>query len=399
MEMTQTNMKNTKLWTKDFIITTLTTFFIFLTFYLLMTTLSMYAIEQFRASQTEAGFAASIFVIGSLIFRLFAGKYIDIIGRKILLYSSLTLFLVSCLLYFTVDSYALLLIVRFIHGAAFGIATTVTSTAVIGIIPPTRRGEGTGYFSLSSPLATAIGPFLGILIMQKADYDMIFIVCTALSVISIVVMLFATVAESPLTAEQRKQAQGFRLQDFFEKTAIPIAIIIFIMGIVYASVLTYMSPYAVEVNLTSAASIFFVVYAIFLLASRPFTGKIFDRKGANIVIYPALFLFAVGMVCLSLSFTNTMLLIAGALIALGFGNMVSCSQAVVVSNSPRHRIGLANSTFYIAMDAGIGVGPIIVGLILPFVGFRGMYMTMAAIVLVTIVLYYFLHGRNARVPA
>ncbi|MBQ0141107.1 MAG: MFS transporter [Kurthia sp.] len=389
-------MNNSKLWTKDFIIITLTSFLVFLTFYLLMTTLTLYAIEQFQASQTAAGFAASIFVIGSLISRLFAGKYIDVIGRKKLLYSSLILFLVACLLYFEVNSYGVLLLVRFIHGAAFGITTTVMGTAVMEIIPAHRRGEGTGYFSLSTPLATAIGPFLGIIITQNADFNMIFAVCTAFSVISIVVMLFAKIIEAPLSSEQIQQAKGFSLSDFFEKSALPISSMIFIMGIAYASVLTYISPYAIEIKLTGAASIFFIIYAVFLLASRPFTGKLLDKKGDNIVIYPALFLFAVGLVCLSQSYNNPMLLIASALIALGFGNMLSCSQAVVVNKAPRHRMGLATSTFYIAMDAGIGVGPIIIGFILPFFGYRGMYMTMAIVVFLTIGLYYFVHGRHAK---
>lgn len=171
MELTQTSMTKAKLWTKDFIIITLTSFLVFLTFYLLMTTMTLYAIEQFNASQTTAGLAASIFVIGSLCSRLFAGKYIDVVGRRKLLYASLILFLIACLLYFFVTNFTLLLTIRFIHGIAFGVVTTVMGTAVMSIIPPARRGEGTSYFSLSTPLATAIGPFIGILITQHADFN------------------------------------------------------------------------------------------------------------------------------------------------------------------------------------------------------------------------------------
>ena len=203
-------MTKSKLWTKDFIILTVTSFLVFLTFYLLMTTLTLYSIQQFNASQTEAGFAASIFVIGSLLLRIVSGKYIDVIGRKKLLYGSLILFLIASVLYFSVDHFSLLLLVRFIHGAAFGIASTVMATAVMSIIPPERRGEGTSYYSLSSPLATAIGPFLGILITQHAGFDMIFVVCTLFSVISIVVMLFAEIPEVELTKDQL--SRGKRLQ-------------------------------------------------------------------------------------------------------------------------------------------------------------------------------------------
>lgn len=388
-------MAKSKLWTKDFIIITATSFLVMLTFYLLMTTLALYAIEKFRASETAAGFAASIFVIGSLILRLFAGKYIDVIGRKKLLYSSLVLFLIACSLYLFVDNFTLLLIVRFIHGAAFGVATTVMATAVMAIIPPERRGEGTGYFSLGTPLATAIGPFIGIFISQHADFNMVFFVCTGFSIISLIVTLFAKIIEDPLSAEEKQQLKGFNLHDFFEKSTLPIASIILLIGITYASVLTYLNSYAIEINLTSTASFFFIIYAIFLLASRPFTGKLLDTKGDNIVIYPALVCYVLGLIALSLSYNSAIMLVASALIALGFGNMISCSQAIVVNKAPKHRIGLATSTFYIALDGGIGIGPIIIGLILPALGYRGMYMTMAAIIVVSIVIYYFVHGKKA----
>ena len=394
MEMKTSEMTKSKLWTKDFIIITVTSFLVFLTFYLLMTTLTLYSIQQFNASQTEAGFAASIFVIGSLLLRIVSAKYIDVIGRKKLLYGSLILFLIASILYFLVENYSLLLLVRFIHGAAFGIASTVMATAVMSIIPRERRGEGTSYYSLSSPLATAIGPFLGILITQHAGFDMIFVVCTLFSVISIVVMLFAEIPEVELTKDQLKEVKGFKLQDFFEKTALPISSIIFVMGIAIASVLAYINPFAIEINLTGVSSIFFIVYAFFLLVYRPFTGKLLDTKGDNIVIYPALLLYTIGLVCLSQSYTNFIMLLAGAFIALGFGNMISCSQAIVVNKSPRHRIGLATSTFYIAMDAGIGIGPLIIGIIVPIFGFRGMYMSMALIVFLTIIIYYFVHGKK-----
>ena len=43
------------LWTKDFLIICMANFFVALTFYLLMTTLALYAVEQFNTSQSKAG--------------------------------------------------------------------------------------------------------------------------------------------------------------------------------------------------------------------------------------------------------------------------------------------------------------------------------------------------------
>ena len=44
----------------------------------------------------------------------------------------------------------LLLAVRILHGAGFGITTTTYGTVVSDLIPSARRGEGMGYFGLSN---------------------------------------------------------------------------------------------------------------------------------------------------------------------------------------------------------------------------------------------------------
>ncbi|WP_298841680.1 MFS transporter [Clostridium sp.] len=388
-------MNKTKLWSKDFTIITITTFFVYLTFYLLMTTLTVYAIKQFSASQSQAGLASSMFVIGALFSRILVGKYIEIIGRRKLMLTGLILFLIASISYFTADNLNLLLVVRFVHGAVFGIAATAMATAIMDIMPSERRGEGTSYYSLSITLASAIGPFLGLYITQHAKFDSIFVACTAFSLISIVVILFANIPEAKLTKKQIEGMKEFKLHDFFEKKAIPISIVAFIMGIAYSGILSYINSYALEINLTQAASFFFLVYSAVCLISRPLTGELLDGKGDNTVMYPSLILFVLGLGLISQASNGFSFLLAGALIGLGYGTVYTCTQAIAVKVSPKHRVGLATSTFFIMMDAGIGVGPLLIGTIVPMVGFRGMYMTLATIVFLSIFLYYFIHGKKS----
>ena len=387
-------MNQSKLWTKDFIIMSISTFFGGLTFYLLITTLTVYAIEEFNASQSMAGLASSIFVMGALVSRLFAGKYIEIIGRKQMLYGGLLLFLIVMLLYFIVEDMNVLLFIRFIHGAAFGVFTTAMSTAVMDIIPNERRGEGISYFSLSITLAMAIGPFLGLYISQQGSFTMIFVVCTIFSFISTIILLFVQIPKGNITKEQIDAMKGFKLKDFFEIKAVPISIIIAIMGFAYSGILSFITSYTKEIDLMETASFFFIIYAVFILISRPFTGRLLDQKGDNIVIYPALLLFVSGLVTLSQAHHGFTLLLAGALIGLGFGTLSSCCQAIALKESPRHRVGLATSTYFIFMDSGVGIGPFLLGFIIPIVGFRGLYLTLAVIVFASIFLYYVLHGRK-----
>ena len=119
------------------------------------------------------------------------------------------------------------------------------------------------------------------------------------------------------------------------------------------------------------------MYAAFLLISRPFTGKLFDLKGENKVIYPSILLFAIGLIILIQVQHGIVLLIAGAVIGVGFGTFQSSAQTVAVNLAPRNRVGLVTSTFFVFYDLGIGVGPFVLGFLLPFTGFRGMYVGMA----------------------
>ena len=144
-----------------------------------------------------------------------------------------------------------------------------------------------------------------------------------------------------------------------------------------------------------AASFFFIVYAVCLLVSRPYTGRWFDVKGENFVVYPALLLFVIGLIILSQSHQGSTLLFAGAVIGLGFGTFQSSAQTIAVKGAPPHRIGLATSSFFVLFDVGLGIGPFLLGFLIPFTGFRGLYEGMAGVVLACIILYYLVHGKKA----
>jgi MFS family permease len=79
---------------------------------------------------------------------------------------------------------------------------------------------------------------------------------------------------------------------------------------------------------------------------------------------------------------------------LGYGNFLSCAQAISIKAIPHHRLGLATSTYFIFWELGFGVGPYLLGFLVPFTGYRGLYLMMVVMIIASIVLYYFLHGRK-----
>lgn len=390
------NQPRPKLWTKDFIIVSSVNFFLTLIFYLLMVTIAVFAVDYYSASTSQAGLVTGIFIIGTLIGRLYIGRAIDNIGRKKTLYIGLVLFTLTTLLYFFNLGIAFLLFTRFIHGIALGVASTATGTIAAQIIPAARKGEGIGYFSMSTTLATAVGPFIGLLMMQKVSFQMIFVFCLAIGIIALITSFFLYV---PAIETSGVKKQGFQISSFIEPKAVPIAFITLAIAFGYSGVLSFINFYAIEVDLVKAASFFFLIYSAAVLISRPFTGRLMDLKGANYVMYPAFILFAAGMFVLSTANSSFTLLLAGALIGLGFGNMQSCTQAVAVKLTPAHRMGLATSTFFIFLDAGLGFGPYLLGFIIPITGYGKLYGMMAIFVLLSAVLYYFLHGKKEAAAA
>lgn len=197
-----------------------------------------------------------------------------------------------------------------------------------------------------------------------------------------------------LTEEYLKEISTYRLNNFFEAKAIPISLVCALLYFCYSSILAFLSAYSKEIDLVSAASFFFIVFATVILLSRPITGRLFDSKGENITMYPAIFIYMLGMIILSQAHHGYTLLLAGAFIGLGFGVVQSSGQAISVKVTPPHRLSLANSTFFIFLDLGSGIGPFLLGLLIPLTGFRGMYIVIAIVTFVCMFLYYLLHGKN-----
>ena len=387
-------MQRERLFTKDFMLDTVISLCCSLNYFTLLINITGFAMSTFGASSTEAGLAAGIYVIGGLISRVTLGKYVEMVGRKRMLMLGLTIALVMSVTYFFVSSMAMLYVIRFLHGTAYGISSTCTNDIIAKILPQSRRGEGLGYFLLSVTIATAIGPFLGMEFGQAGDYNAVFTVGLVMYSVALVLALFLKVPEETLTEEQKREARSFDLKHLFQFSAVPLAVSCMVFYFAYSGVLSFISSYAEAIDLVEAAMYFYLAVAVGTLLSRLTTGKIYDSRGPNIVMFPAYIAFFVGMVAFSQATTSIMLLCAGFVIGYGVSIVYTISQAIVVSKSPARRYGVTTSTFAAIVDLGSGLGPSVMGMILAFAGYREMYLICAFISLISLVMYWFIHGRR-----
>ncbi|MEK4530367.1 MFS transporter [Solibacillus sp. FSL W7-1472] len=386
------------IWTKDFIIVSIINFVSILMFFLLMVTISSYAVDTYHVSTSIAGLVSSIFIIGSLIGRLGAGRLIGNIGPQKMLLIGLVLFFVTTTLYLMEWGVVYLLIIRLLQGIAVGTIGTATGTIVAMILPISRKGEGIGYFSLSAVLATAIGPFVGMFMLKLENgFDVIFYMNTGLSLMLLIAYFFVKISLPPVNKQNGQQTEKLSfIEKFIEPKALPISFIALLIGFAYSGVMTFITFYAREINLVEAASYFFLAYAGIVIISRPFTGKLMDVRGPNVIVYPCLAVFAVGMLLFSQASAGWMLLVAAVLIGFGYGNFNSIAQTIAVKVTEPHRFGLATSTYFILYDLGLGVGPFILGMIEPHTTYRTIFVSMIPLILICIPLYYLLVGRKQR---
>lgn len=292
-------MEKTRLWTKQFIIGTIINFLLVLNYYLLMVIMVNYATSRYQTSESIAGLSASMFVIGALLARFFSARLMSKINEKNVLVLAALFEVITSALYFAAFNLPVLLGIRVLHGLSYGMASTAVSTIVTGSIAKERHGEGIGYFMLSIKVGAAIGPFFGMFLIQHGGYSYIFAFCTAAAIICLLsALLFGSSESKPLTEKApQKPAKG--LANIFEIKAIAISVVCAGIYFCYSSIISFLTPYSTSIHLQTAASFFFIVYSIVILVTRPFTGKMYDRKGAVFTMFPAFASFFIGMILLS----------------------------------------------------------------------------------------------------
>ncbi|MBB6624896.1 MFS transporter [Clostridium gasigenes] len=380
-------MEECRLWTKDYVFICISSFFLFVTFYSQMAVLPLLVIDGLHGSGQQAGLTMTVFLVGSVLFRPFSGKWLDEIGRKKMLIISLALFLATSVTYLGVKNFSGLLLVRFVSGISFALASTALYGVAADFVPEKRRGEGLGYFATFMNLAMVIGPFLGLTIITRSNFNLFFISGAIFAVLS---FLCGNIIRIPESIGKRRdiihECDG--LKRYFEPKVVPIAIAGAFMSFAYAGISTFSSIYAKQIGVSEVAAYFFVSYAVMLILSRPFTGKLFDHSGANAVIYPAFFILVAGIICLALARGPFVFLAAGAIIGVGNGTLYSSLQTVAVSLCPGNRMGVATSTYLLLYDTGMGIGAFILGMIAAHTSYRSMYFVSAIIVMISALCYY-----------
>ncbi|MFC2949014.1 MFS transporter [Virgibacillus sediminis] len=378
--------KTGRIWTRDFVLICLANFFVFLGFQMTLPTIPLF-VKELGGNDQLVGMIVGVFTFSALLLRPYAGHALESKGRGFVLMTGLSVFVLSVGSYGFIGSILLLFIIRVIQGAGWGFSTTAGGTVATDLIPPKRRGEGMGYFGLSGNIALAIGPSLGLALVGVISFSSLFLLCAAFGLIAL--LLASRIRYKKVEVTEKTTTVRF---DIFEKTALEPSILLFFITATFGGIATFLPLHAIEQGV-AGIELYFLVYAIFLMISRTFAGKIYDKKGHLYVFPPGTLMVFAAMLLLAWLPSTLVLLAAAALYGLGFGSIQPALQAWAVDKAADNRKGMANATFFSFFDLGIGIGAIAFGQLAYIYGYGSIYIVSALSVLASLFIYGYLYVR------
>ncbi len=361
-----------KIWTGEFIGVAAANLFYFMSQYILIAALPVFIMDDLGGGEWEAGMAMTCYQAGTVLFRPMAGFLINSMNKqKLLLYASLLFLILMGSLYFA-TSVPFIWGIRFFHGVAFAIGSTAAATLAALVLPGRRKGEGIGYFALSTNLAMVIGPTAGLLIINHLGPKILFLFLTLLAAGALVGGNGRKVDDT-IALPSPDGKKGFHLSDLVEMKAMPMVILGGLVFFAYGGVLTYIPMYTKSLHLFDYTSLFFITFAMVIVMTRPWIGHLFDQKGPDYTVYPGFAFFILGFFLFSQAESVTFLLLSGAVLGIGFGALAPAFQTLAIQSVPPSRAGVATSTYFWSLDIAVGLAAVILGMVSESMSYPFMY--------------------------
>lgn len=368
-----------KLWTKDFVFIAIVNFLLFASWQTFPFVLPLY-LQNLGVSDVLLGWVTAVTTIAALLIRPFCGFILDRFGRKGMLLAGIALMCLATVSYAFFPFVGVIFAIRFMHGLAWGVASTSCQTVASDVIPPKRFGEGMGLYALSASLALAIAPGLALELFGHQGLIPVLVLGAGALCIAFVLAL-------TLRYRIVEEPQPFRLKGMFEKRSITPTAIMFFLSACYGALTTFLAIHAAAQGVESIGA-FFTAYAAAVALSRPFLGKLVDSKGYAVIIFPGLILMASALVILSMATSLALFILVAFLYGTGFACCQSTLQTMAVADAPLNRRGAANATFLVGFDLGIGFGAVVSGFIVSLIGYSGLYLSFAFMPLVAGALFF-----------
>ncbi len=380
-----------KIFSRDYLLSFFAQFSFSSVFCILIPAIPIY-LHRFGAKEGEIGFLIGIFSVSSLAFRPFVGRALLTIPERNFMIGGTLLYILSCLAYLVAPPFWPLLIVRSIHGVGMALFATSSFTLLANMTPEAHRGRLISYFYLSFNLAFALGPYVGLLLINHLNFTVLFLVCAGLSGVSLYLTLKLGRRE-PIVSEQ----EPLSLQSFLSRGAIPPALIAFMLNIIWATIAAFFPLYALAHGVINPG-LFFFFLAVTLMLGRVFGGRLLDIYDRRKVIMLCLAIILMALILFPLAGSLVLFILVAVLLGAGWTLLYPILTVHVIENSGLQR-GPAMATFTAIADLGSGLGPMVMGLILEKTSYTIMFVCLIFTAVINFLYFYLAIAEKEKRPS
>src|SRR5699024_188605 len=192
----------------------------------------------------------------------------------------------------------------------------------------------------------------------------------------------------PAPQPKKEKTKCFHLK-IIQNDSLPIAFLTALFAIPYFATQADIVTYTEQRHLPIAVGSYFLIYAVVLLGIRLFLRNQFDtvKFGPWLIISTIATVFY--LIMLAVMHTNFEMALAAAGMAFGYGLIYSVCQSTAMMLAPSNERGLASSTFFLGLDVGMTLGPVLGGVIDSTMPVKWFYPVMLVIIPFILLIYVF----------
>ena len=341
------------IWSFPYLALMATNFFQSMAAFMANTTIPVFA-DHLGASTALVGVVVSSFAITALLIRPFAGPAFDSFSRKRLLICAQAIICISLVMYGIVDSLPALIAIRLFHGIGIGCSGPLAMSLVSEFLPASKLASGISIYTLAQSFAQVIGPAAGLWLVEAFGFSQAYFLAAG--------FLFVAVCSVLAIREPERERLPYELKvsRMFAREALDKGLALMLLATSFSCMTSYLVLYGNLLGV-EGVGVFFTIYALCLVVTRPLFGTMADRFGAQRVLIVGLLFFAASYIALSVAKDLSGLLIAAVLGSAGFGCCAPLVQTLGLSSVPPERRGAASNTVFTGLDLGMLTGPVLGG--------------------------------------
>lgn len=318
-----------------------------------------------HATEAAAGLTGGIMYLGSLFTRPAAGHLADRISKYRLTMAGLLIMAVSFAGYLISGNVYLLDVWRVMSGIGYSICSIAITTWIAQLFDRDHVGQGMGFYGMINAVAMATAPMIASVLEKAGGFRLAFSFAILFLIFSFILIQFVRNRGKSLQT-QKEADQEMDRHPIVLRSVVPIALIIMLFTIPFFATSSFIYEYMNIRNPGLNAALFFPFYAGFLLILRMSLKNQFDKKPFGLFLWFSLISSVLCCICLTWPLNLAVLILSGFFMAGGYGIMCSECQSTAILLAKPEESGLANSTYYIGIDCGLMLGPVIGGQLMEF---------------------------------